>query len=140
KSRQPLWRPDDNLGFLPLISNQDDIVGISVAVAGVPETVYVRVFGAAGAEVLTTRPRAAELSVGDRPYFQELKSGRRLIVARLLVDRVTGDASFVVAQRLEREGGFAGIAAIVIPSSLISEFWASLELGTDSRASIIRDD
>jgi len=139
-SRQALRRTDDTLGFRPQIWNSDGTGDISDAVAGLPETVDVRVFDAAGEEVLTTRPQAGELSVGDRPYFQELKSGRRLIVSRLLVDRVTGDASFVVAQRLEREGGFAGIAAIVIPSSLISEFWASLELGTDSTASIIRDD
>src|SRR5690606_34872622 len=139
-SRQALRRTDDTLGFRPQIWNHDGTGDISDAVAGLPETVDVRVFDAAGEEVLTTRPQAGELSVGDRPYFQELKSGRRLIVSRLLVDRVTGDASFVVAQRLEREGGFAGIAAIVIPSSLISEFWASLELGTDSTASIIRDD
>src|SRR5690606_25288425 len=139
-SRQALRRTDDTLGFRPQIWNNDGIGDISDAVAGLPATVDVRVFDAAGEEVLTTRPQAGELSVGDRPYFPELKSGRRLIVSRLLVDRVTGDASFVVAQRLEREGGFAGIAAIVIPSSLISEFWASLELGTDSTASIIRDD
>src|SRR5690606_30237785 len=119
-SRQALRRTDDTLGFRPQIWNHDGTGDISDAVAGLPETVDVRVFDAAGEEVLTTRPQAGELSVGDRPYFQELKSGRRLIVSRLLVDRVTGDASFVVAQRLEREGGFAGIAAIVIPSSLIS--------------------
>src|SRR5690606_3764305 len=47
---------------------------------------------------------------------------------------------FVVAQRLERERGFAGIAAIVVPSSLISEFWSSLDLGAGSSASIVGDD
>lgn len=139
-SRQALRRIDDTLDFRPALWNTSGIGDISGAIAGLPDTVEVRVFDAQGQEVLTTNPSAGELSVGDRSYFMELRDGQSFVISPLLVDRVTGRHSFVVAQRLERNRAFAGIAAIVIPSDLISGFWASLGLGQDSTASIIRDD
>src|SRR5690606_23775148 len=98
------------------------------------------VFDAGGNEVLSSAPEAGEINVADREYFRELRDGQHIVVSRLLVDRLTGAHSFVVARRLERERGFAGIAALVVPSSLISEFWSSLELGEGSSASIVGDD
>ena len=139
-SRQALRRIDDTLDFRPALWNSNGLGDMGSAVAGLPDTVEVRVFNANGQEVLTTNPSAGKLSVGDRGYFLELRGGRSFVVSPLLVDRVTGRRSFVIAQRLDRDGHFAGIAAIVVPSHLISEFWASLGLGPDSTASIIRDD
>jgi two-component system, sensor histidine kinase PdtaS len=139
-SRQSLRRINDTLDFRPELWNSRELGDLDDIVAALPGRVQVRVFDAGGNEVLSSEPDAGGLNVSDSPYFQMLRDGERFVVSRLLIDRLTGARSFVVARRLERERGFAGIAAIVIPSSLISEFWSSLGLGPGSSASVIRDD
>jgi two-component sensor histidine kinase len=139
-SRQALRRVNDTLDFRPDLWNSREIARLDTLVGALPADGQVRVFDAGGNEVLSSSPDAGEINISDRPYFRSLRDGESFVVSRLLTDRVTGARSFVIAQRLERERGFAGIAAIVVPSSLISEFWSSLDLGEGSSASIIRDD
>lgn len=139
-SRQALRRVNDTLDFRPDLWSPREIAGLDSLVSALPAGVQVRVFDAGGNEMISSSPRAGQINISDRPYFHELRDGADFVVSRLLTDRVTGISSFVIAQRLERERGFAGIAAIIVPSSLISEFWSSLDLGEDSSASIIRDD
>lgn len=139
-SRQALRRVNDALDFRPDLWNSRELGDLDDIVAALPGGVQVRVFDAGGNEVLSSEPEAGEITISDRAYFRMLRDGQTFVISRLLTDRVTGKRSFVVARRLERERGFAGIAAIVIPSGLISEFWTSLDLGADSTASIVRDD
>lgn len=139
-SRQSLRRINDALDFRPELWNSRELGGLGDVVAALPGGVQVRVFDAGGNEVLSSASEAGEVNVSDRDYFRALRDGRNFVISRLLLDRVTGTHSFVVAQRLERERGFAGIAAISIPSALISEFWSSLDLGPGSSASIVGDD
>ncbi len=139
-SRQALRRIDDTIGFRPDLLSGQQIQDIGNAIDALPDNVEARVFNQDGRELLATAPQEGELTVADRDYFQALRDGQEFVISRLIVDRVTGKHSFVIAKRIERDGKFAGIAAIVIPSELISRFWAALELGPDSTASIIRDD
>lgn len=139
-SRQALRRVNDTLGFRPDLWHYGELGDLGNIVAALPRNADVRVFDAGGNEVLSSSPRPGELNIADRPYFRDLRDGQTVVISRLITDRLTGEHSFVVAQRLERESGFAGIAAIVTPASLISDFWASLDLGPGSSASIIRDD
>jgi two-component sensor histidine kinase len=139
-SRQALRRLDDTVGFRPELLSISRLGDIDDAIEGLPDSVDVRIFDASGRELLSTRPEAGELEISDRDYFQALRDGEQFVISGMLVDRVTKEQSFVVARRLVRGGQFAGIAAIVVPTELIVMFWASLDLGTDSATSIIRDD
>ncbi len=139
-SRQALRRLDDTAGFRPELLSTMRVGDIGDAIEGLPDSVDARIFDAEGNELLSTRPEMGELVVGDRSYFETLRDGQEFVISDLLIDRVTEEQSFVVARRLERNGQFAGIAAIVVPTDLIVVFWASLDLGEGSLTSIIRDD
>lgn len=139
-SRQALGRIDDTLGFRPELMSPAGIGDINQAIGGLPPNADVRVFDADGKELLTTAPERGELQIADREYFQQLEAGQAFVISKLLVDRVTGKQSFVIGQRLLRQGVFAGAAVIVIPAETISEFWARLDLGGDSALSIVRLD
>jgi two-component system, sensor histidine kinase PdtaS len=57
-----------------------------------------------------------------------------------LIDAKTGKQSFVVSRRLTRNGAFAGIVALSIPSDILFNLWTSLGLGNNSTVGIIRND
>ncbi len=139
-SRQSLGRIDDTIGFRPELLGSAELGDMDNAVAGLPANVVVRVFDRTGHELLSTAPTEDEVEIGDREYFQALRGGENFVISRLLVDRATNHQSFVIGRRLVRDGEFAGIAAIVVPSDLIADFWVSLNLGRDSSASIVGDD
>ena len=138
-SRQALRRIDDTLGFRPELLATAALGDLDDAVKGLPADIEVRLFDQAGREVLSTAPRG-EINVADRPYFQELQEGAGQVISPLLVDRITGERSFIIARRLTRSREFAGIAAIVIPASMISQVWLNLDLGDNSAISVIRND
>jgi two-component system, sensor histidine kinase PdtaS len=139
-SRQALRRIDDTVGFRPELLSSTRLGDIDDAIDGLPDSVDVRIFDAEGRELYSTQPEAGELEISDREYFVALRGGESVVVSSLLVDRVTKKQSFVIARRLVRGGVFSGIAAIVVPTDLIATFWSSLNLGSDSATSIIRED
>ena len=62
-----------------------------------------------GTVIASSRSKAIGLKLGDRAYFQELRSGRSWVVSDLLVDRLTGARMFVIASRIDdRKGSLAG--------------------------------
>ncbi|MCB1476571.1 MAG: hypothetical protein H6883_11985 [Rhodobiaceae bacterium] len=139
-SRQALRRIDDTLGFRPELMAKTGLGDVNEAISGLPKDADVRVFDADGRELLSTAPERGELKIDDRDYFRQLEEGADFVVSKLLVDRVTGMRSFVIAHRLVRDGRFVGAAAVVIPNETISEFWRTLDLGNDSAVSLVRDD
>ncbi len=139
-SRQALGRIDDTIGFRPELLSSAELGDMDDAVAGLPDNVVVRVFDRSGREILSTAPSEEEVTIGDRNYFQALRDGESFVISRLLVDRATNRQSFVIGRRLVRDGEFAGIAALIVPSDLIADFWVSLNLGSGSAASIVGDD
>ena len=139
-SRQALSRIDDTIGFRPELLTVAEVGDMDSAIAGLPSNVEVRVFDRTGRDLLSTAPDEGKVEIEDRDYFQALRDGQPFVISGMLVDRGTNQQSFVIGRRLVRNGEFAGIAAIIIPSDLIADFWASLNLGRGSVASIIGDD
>lgn len=96
---------------------------------------------AEGTPVFSTRPELPNMSIADRPYFEELKSGQQsLVVTPLVVGRASGDNVFFVARRLQREGHFAGAIILTLSASIMSEYRQSLDLGDGATVSVFRTD
>ncbi|CAN0326724.1 unnamed protein product, partial [Phaeothamnion confervicola] len=105
-----------------------------------PARVSAWVVDAEGKPVFATHDRSMS-PVGDRPYFQELKSGKQeLLVTPLIVGRISGENIFLIGRRIERKGAFAGAVLIAVPVSAMSDFLQSLELGAGSTVSVFRTD
>lgn len=138
-SRQSLRRIDDTLGYRPELLATAMLGDLDDAIEGLPQNVEVRLFDRNGREILSTAPRG-EINIADRPYFQELRDGAAQVISQLLIDRITGERSFIVGRRLLRSGKFAGVAVIVVPTSLMSQVWLNLDLGPDSAISVVRKD
>lgn len=100
----------------------------------------IRVIDAAGVAVFTSEPVNPRVHVSDRDYFEALAGGEETYISRLLTDRPTGQRLFVVAKRLERDGAFAGVAAIAVPVQVLAPFWLSLGLGPGSSVGLINDE
>jgi two-component system, sensor histidine kinase PdtaS len=137
---QALRRVDDILGARPDVFLTGTVGDLNEAVAALPEQVSVWVYDADGDSVLTNDARAADLDVGDRPYFQALKNGAEWQISPLLTDRASGRKVFTIGRRIERDGEFLGAAVIIVPAHFLVEFWATLNLGPDSTVALIRDD
>ena len=52
----------------------------------------------------------------------------------------TSRPSIAIARRIERNGAFAGVAAIFISARIMEQFWSSLDLGANSTVSMVRTD
>ncbi len=76
----------------------------------------------------------------EREYFKVLRDGQEVEISSLLQDRLTGQQGFVIARRITRGGDFRGVAAVLVPETLIAEFWITLDLGPGSATSIFRED
>lgn len=139
-SRQALRRIDEALGkeLAPLPAGGP--VDIAEAVAALPGEVDVRVLDAHGFQLYSSNPAEGRLDFSDRDYFKELQAGKSSIISPQLTDQASGKKVFAIAHRIDRGGIFAGVAVILIPASLVSEFWARLDLGQDSSVGLLRDD
>jgi len=75
---------------------------------------------------------AANFSIADRDYFQDLKSGRSrgLLVSRPLTSRLTGQPIIIIARAFRApDGTFAGIVAVPLPLSFIDSLLAEFDVG-----------
>lgn len=139
-SRQTLRRIDEALGKELAPLSADGPVDIDEAVSALPDAVDVRVLNATGVQLYSSNPAEGRLDFSDRDYFRELQAGKSWIISPLLTDRASGKKVFAIAHRLDRGGVFVGVAVIFIPASLLSEFWAVLDLGENSSVSLLRED
>lgn len=139
-SRQALRRIDETLGAHPELVSGNEVADIDEAIASLPSGVYVRVFDRTGRELLTSDPSEGVINVADRDYFHALRDGKRWEISPLITDRAGKRQVFAIGRRLERQGSFAGIAVVLVPAQLMSDFWSALALGPGSAVSIIRSD
>jgi diguanylate cyclase (GGDEF)-like protein/PAS domain S-box-containing protein len=73
----------------------------------------------------------SKTTIGDRPYFQTLKSqpGAGLVVSPPLYSRVTKEWVFVLARRLDdRNGHFAGVVLTAVRADFFESFYSTLGL------------
>lgn len=140
-SRQALREINGILGPDPATPSDAAKSAIRNIIEGMPAQVGARVFDMSGRVVLSTQDINLDASAADRAFFQELQSGKaEQHVSSLITGRSTNVQQFVVAQRLERNGAFAGVAAITVPATLMAEFFRSLGLYTGSTVSVFRTD
>jgi two-component system, sensor histidine kinase PdtaS len=139
-SRQALRRIDDAILAQPDLLESGVIADIDDAIASLPAGVHVRLFDATGRQVLSTRPEDGTLDIVEREYFKVLRDGKEVEISSLLQDRLTSQQGFVIARRITRGGDFRGVAAVLVPETLIAEFWITLDLGPGSATSIFRED
>jgi two-component system, sensor histidine kinase PdtaS len=107
-----------------------------------PANATAAVFDVDGHNAFTTsvdEKFSADVKVSEDD-FVALKAGEMVRFSSLLIDAKTGKQSFVVSRRLIRNGAFAGIVALSIPSDILFNLWTSLGLGANSTVGIIRND
>jgi len=75
-----------------------------------------------GAIVAGQPQRVVGANVSNRPYFQEIASGRHWAVSQLLISSWRGRLIFVVAHRVERAGRFAGVLMSAISPTALQRF------------------
>lgn len=78
-----------------------------------------------GTVVAAVPQRLVGIKISDRKYFREIAGGRDWAVSDLLVSRPSGNPSFDIAQRVERNGQFAGVLFSTISPSALRSFVAT---------------
>ena len=139
-ARQALQRIDDTLGDTFHAVERQAVLNIADAVESLPGSVKAFVVDARGNAIYSTDPSMTPIDVAGQQYFSVPAAGTAWYTSSLLVNGVDGEQTFVFSKRLERDGKFAGVAAVSFNVSQISEIWASLGLDKESTVSIIRDD
>ena len=82
---------------------------------------------------------AATFSVGDRTYFQELKSEKsdRLILSKPLQSRLTRDRIVILAKSYAKaDGSFGGVVAIPLSLGFFNRILSHYEVGTKGTAGL----
>ncbi len=71
-----------------------------------------------GKVIASSDPRAINLNLADRAYFQELRGGQPWVLSDLLTDRASGLSAFVTARRVDdKKGNLLGaVTAVVEPN------------------------
>ena len=71
-----------------------------------------------GKVIASSNPRAVNLNLADRAYFQQLRGGQPWAISDLLTERANGISIFVIARRVNDEKGklFGVVSAVVEPS------------------------
>lgn len=104
------------------------------AVSDLPPDMLYSVYDAAGKMTHSSRNDPQPVSVSDRPYFRDLRSGREMVISPMLTDRVSGEPVFILGRRLDDGARFAGIATIAIPVQRVVALAETL--GFDGKASV----
>jgi two-component sensor histidine kinase len=139
-SRQSLRHVDEDLPEDPGAFPAADPALLRDTLNWLPEGAAGWLVDAQGKGVVSTRPPGEVLEIGDTDHFRALRDGAPFAISRMLFGRLTGRAVFVVARRVERQGGFAGAALIVIPAETLASFYETLGVSRRSTIGILRDD
>lgn len=107
--------------------------------AGLPAEVALGIFDSTGSRV-GSGEGSVPASIADTDYFAALRGGEEWLVSSLILGGDGKQPCFAIARRLERNGAFAGVAAIYVSASVMEAFWASLDLGARSTVSLVRTD
>jgi two-component system, sensor histidine kinase PdtaS len=139
-STQALRRVDDLLSDTPDAFEAGGVGNLGEAVAALPRDTSLTVYNARGQSILSTDPDRAQPSIVEREDFLVHQSGHEWHISAMFEHPVTNRPVFTISRREEVNGEFAGAAVVVVPVELLARFWATLNLGSDSVASLVRSD
>jgi two-component sensor histidine kinase len=139
-ARETLHRIDDTLGPNIPVSDPVRIHDLNSAVADLPSQVTAYVVSADGKTLFSNDRDIKAINVTDRDYFIRLRNGADEYTSSLIVSRLTQRQIFVFSRRLERNGAFAGIAAIAFDASIMRPISDAVDLGENSTIGLIRRD
>ncbi len=139
-SSQALRRVDDLLHDYPDALTAGTVGNLSEAVAALPRDTSLTVYNAQGQSILATDPDRAQPRIAEREDFRVHQSGHEWHISAMFEHPVTNRPVFTISRRLDVNGEFAGTAVVVVPVELLARFWATLNLGADSVASLVRTD
>ncbi|WP_244490409.1 sensor histidine kinase [Rhizobium sp. Root708] len=139
-ARETLHRIDDSLGSNVLSADPERVHDLNAAVADLPPQVTAYVVGVDGLTLFSNDPKIQAMDVSDREYFTRLRNGADEYTSALIVSRLTKRQIFVVSRRLERNGSFAGVAAIAFNADVLRPIWDAVDMGPNSTVSLIRRD
>lgn len=139
-SSQALRRVDDLLHDDPDALEAGSVGNLGEAVAALPRDTSLTVYNAQGQSILSTDPDRAQRSIAEREDFRVHKSGHEWHISAMFEHPATNQPVFTISRRVDVGGEFAGAAVVVVPVELLARFWATLNLGSDSVASLVRSD
>jgi two-component sensor histidine kinase len=139
-STQALRRVDDLLDDNPDAFEAGGVGNLGETIAALPRDTSLTVYNAQGHSILSTDPDRAQRSIADREDFRGLQSGHEWHISAMFDDRASQRKVFSISRRVELDGVFMGAAVVVVPVELLARFWATLNLGPDSVASLVRSD
>lgn len=124
-----LRRIDDSLG--------PDPAAFAAPAASIGQG-FSAIYDSAGNAIARDGTRGGQ-NVSDNADFRAIAAGEAWTVTPLFGTAGTLRI-FGVVRRLERNGQFAGAAAVYLPADILSDVWSEVALGADSTLGIIRDD
>ncbi|MFW6076290.1 MAG: sensor histidine kinase [Hyphomicrobiales bacterium] len=139
-STQALRRVGDVLRDNPDAFEAGGIGNLSDSIAALPRDTSLTVYNSQGHSILSTDPDRAQRSIAGREDFEVVRSGHEWHISAMFDDRATDRTVFTISRRVELEGVFMGTAVVVVPVELLARFWATLNLGVNSVASLVRSD
>jgi two-component system, sensor histidine kinase PdtaS len=136
-SRQALRRIDGQLGPRldgPVTSESN----VREELAGMPAEVRLGIYDRSGSRF--GGDFDAPATIAGEEYVEALREGAEWHISSLIPSTDDAPTRFAIARRLERNGTFAGIAALHISAGVMGSFWSALELGPGSTVSVTRTD
>ena len=112
---------------------------IDELVPALPVSVHILVLDAHG-KPIASNLKPAQIDESGADWFSALEQGRERYIGSMISDPVTGEKVFPVSERIDIDGKFSGVAAILVPADLMAQFWGSMQLGPDSSVGLVRED
>ena len=135
-----LRRVEAAIGGRPIDSSAELILDLERAVGELPAGFQYAILDQDGQTRFSSAVDDISPNHAERPYFLRLKEGEPLTFSRLLDNERAGKPAFIIARRIGSGSDFRGVASITIPNDNLDRFWSSMNLGSNSTISVIRDD
>lgn len=139
-SAQALQRIESVMVASDAAPSGDEVRDIEVAVRDLPAGLVTSVFSANGNLILSSLETPNRGNIADRPYFEELREGQKLVISPMVTDRTSGEKVIVMARRIDRGDVFLGVATVAIPMSRLVQLADLLGLDASSTLTLARAD
>jgi two-component sensor histidine kinase len=109
---------------------------VSDAISDLPDGVVVAIYDADGSSRAFLGAKPLPVNIKDRPYFQDLQSGRDWVFSNVIADRVTHTKTFAIGLALRDGDIFTGAVVAYAPMNVFRDAWLKVG-GERSNAFIV---